>query len=625
LNLGESGIGGHHARFEASGRDGKASPWLDEASLRRSPSAGRRLSRLGGDGRYDTFSYDTDERLTTEHYQTPQQTTLFRFDYTYDDDGNRYRKEYRDDDSLRVYYSDATGATTDGEDTNLAPSNRVVRAWTKTGAGEKLMGDKLNVTGSYTETNLWSISIEANDSGSPVDATWRDGFWIARGVSLNDDDGNTLEATITDLGENSSTYPVSPATYPTKLDRNLNVAYEYDAAGNITKKTQVVDYDAGGSTTYITRYFYDDANRLEYIDYDWTTTEDVHYVYDPVGQRIAIEYGEIDLDGEDFDDFTPASARGFVCMGGNVLEEWTVSGGSLASLVYRYVRNPATNLGGGIGSIAYQIDGADYRYYHYNHKGDTGALTDEDAKIVAWYEYDAWGNVVTEWEASGVDNEFRFSTKQWDATPAGPPDAGPIYFGARYLSTELGRWTQLDPAGTVDGLNMYGYVRQNPLEYTGPYGEEGDATFVLCAGLFGVVCDAALGRIQKFKDPDFIDTRACRFRRVLICAVVGIPFCYSQAYGDNPPQDEDELKQRIDDYLNKAFDPSPSEGDCGDDTGVFDRVRDQSPAEQEARDTVRKVEDKVREVQEEVEDVVEEVEEGVEEGIRKLLGGGLRL
>jgi RHS repeat-associated protein len=404
----------------------------------------------------------------------------------------------------------------------------------------RLMGNKVNVTGSYTETNLWSISVEANDCGSPVDATFRDGgnaerclgrseasscksrrgaATIARGVSLNDDDDNTLEATITDLGGNSSTYPVSPATYPLKLDRNLNVTYNYDAAGNITKKTQVVDYDEGGGDTYITRYFYDDANRLEYIDYDWTTTEDVHYVYGPTGQRVEIEYGQLTLSGDDFSSFSASTSRGFVCMGGNVLEEWTVSGGSLDSLVYRYVRNPATNLGGGIGSIAYQIDGSDYRYYHYNHKGDTGALTDEDGDIVAWYEYDAWGNVVTEWEASGVENEFRFSTKQWDAVPTdangdAPPDTGLIYFGARYLSPELGRWTQIDPfdpfileagfdssgrrpcsrAGSGSSLmpgedshlttgRPYVYVRNSPLQFIDPDGRVTTLVELLGGGL----------------------------------------------------------------------------------------------------------------------------------------------
>ncbi|MBN1917838.1 MAG: hypothetical protein JW889_08015, partial [Verrucomicrobia bacterium] len=262
----------------------------------------------------------------------------------------------------------------------------------------------------------------------------------------------------------------------------LNVTYEYDAVGNIKKKTQAIAYGGGASTTYITRYFFDDANRIEYIDYDWTTTGDVHYVYDPTGQRVKIEYGQLSLSGEDFSSFSASTSRGFVCMGGSILEEWTVSGSSLNTLAYRYVRNPATDLGGGIGSIMYQVDGTDYRYYHYNHKGDTGALTDANTDICAWYEYDAWGNVITEWElpttqaVNGVENEFRFSTKQWDATPADAtgtaPDAGLIYFGARSLDPSLGRWTQMDPAGLTDGLNAYLYARCNPLSHVDPNGEE---------------------------------------------------------------------------------------------------------------------------------------------------------
>jgi len=179
-----------------------------------------------------------------------------------------------------------------------------------------------------------------------------------------------------------------------------------------------------------------------------------------------------------------------VSLSGQVIEEWTVSGGSLNALAYRYVRNPATDLGGGIGSIVYQLDGADYRYYHYNHKGDVGALTEEDTDICAWYEYDGntaccldeaelrlagrrrdvWGALVTEWQASGVENEFRFSTKQWDEAPAGPADQGLIYFGARHYDPALSTWTQMDPAGTADGLNMYVYAGNSPIGQIDPFG-----------------------------------------------------------------------------------------------------------------------------------------------------------
>ena len=110
-----------------------------------------------------------------------------------------------------------------------------------------------------------------------------------------------------------------------------------------------------------------------------------------------------------------------------------------------YIRG--LDLGGGIGGIIYQEKGSDYYYYHYNHKGDVVALTDANEKLAAYYEYDAWGNTMTEAEAEGVDNPCRYSTKEWDQK------SGLYYFGARYYSPEIGRWTQRDPAGTVDGLN----------------------------------------------------------------------------------------------------------------------------------------------------------------------------
>jgi len=338
------------------------------------------------------------------------------------------------------------------------------------------MGSRTNVTGSYTETNVDTIVVEPNDTANDqVTATFRDvgnaarcldeaalrrvrracgAATVARGVPLSDSNANTLEATITDKAGHSTTYPVPPATRTTA---RLRLAW--------TKATCCLRqsgrrFRAAGAVC-----------------------GDAHYVYAPTGERIEIQYGQVTLSGEDFSSFSSSSSRGFVCLGGNVIEEWTVSGGSLNTLAYRYVRNPATDLDGGIGSIMYQLDGADYRYYHYNHKGDVGALTEQDTDICAWYEYDGntaccldeaelrlagrcrdvRGALVTEWEKSGVENEFRFSTKQWDDAPAGPADQGLIYFGARHYDPALARWTQLDPAGTVDGLNMYVYATSNPV------------------------------------------------------------------------------------------------------------------------------------------------------------------
>ncbi len=42
---------------------------------------------------------------------------------------------------------------------------------------------------------------------------------------------------------------------------------------------------------------------------------------------------------------------------------------------------------------------------------------------------------------------------------------------ARILNSNLGRWMQRDPAGFVDGPNLYGYVSAAPTNFTDPQGE----------------------------------------------------------------------------------------------------------------------------------------------------------
>ncbi|WP_322619593.1 RHS repeat-associated core domain-containing protein, partial [Shewanella sp. YLB-07] len=52
----------------------------------------------------------------------------------------------------------------------------------------------------------------------------------------------------------------------------------------------------------------------------------------------------------------------------------------------------------------------------------------------------------------------RYSGKERDAT-------GLYYYGYRYYMPWMGRWLNPDPAWTVDGLNLYQMVRNNPLIY----------------------------------------------------------------------------------------------------------------------------------------------------------------
>ena len=76
---------------------------------------------------------------------------------------------------------------------------------------------------------------------------------------------------------------------------------------------------------------------------------------------------------------------------------------------------------------------------------------------VARYRYDAFGNAVE--KSGGFDSPYRFSTKEYD------PATGMSYFGFRYYSPGEGRWLSKDPVGYIDGLNLYIYVFNKPINW----------------------------------------------------------------------------------------------------------------------------------------------------------------
>jgi RHS repeat-associated protein len=54
-------------------------------------------------------------------------------------------------------------------------------------------------------------------------------------------------------------------------------------------------------------------------------------------------------------------------------------------------------------------------------------------------------------------------------------ETGLYYHGARYYACWLGRWTAADPAGMVDGPNLYLYTLGNPLSFVDPNGTDAEA------------------------------------------------------------------------------------------------------------------------------------------------------
>jgi RHS repeat-associated protein len=117
---------------------------------------------------------------------------------------------------------------------------------------------------------------------------------------------------------------------------------------------------------------------------------------------------------------------------------------------------------GGLPSVA-------ARYQYDNHMGSACLELDETGAVVTYEEYYPFGGTSYQAGRSLIEvslKRYRFSGKERDV------ETGLSYHGARYCATWLGRWTACDPAGYVDGPNLYLYCHANPVVLTDPGGTQ---------------------------------------------------------------------------------------------------------------------------------------------------------
>jgi RHS repeat-associated protein len=99
------------------------------------------------------------------------------------------------------------------------------------------------------------------------------------------------------------------------------------------------------------------------------------------------------------------------------------------------------------------------RYNLCDHLGSSSLELDQHTLLISREEYYPFGETAWWLGRNATEASYksiRYSGKERDAT-------GLYYYGFRYYAPWLNRWINPDPSGTIDGLNLYAFVANRPI------------------------------------------------------------------------------------------------------------------------------------------------------------------
>ncbi|MBI3560334.1 MAG: RHS domain-containing protein [Gammaproteobacteria bacterium] len=214
-----------------------------------------------------------------------------------------------------------------------------------------------------------------------------------------------------------------------------NITYDYDANGNMVKKTNATD------PTQTRNYVFDINDRLVEIR-DQNNTLIVTYTYDPFGRRIAKDTG--------------GNKTYFLYADEGLIAEADANG--VVTKQYGYKPNSTW-----VTDPIYLNEGANTYYYQNDHLGTSQKLLASNGSVVWNSKSDAFGNTQID-PASTITNNLRFSGQYYDA------ESRLNYNLNRYYDPQIGRYISSDPIGLSGGINGYVYVENNPFQWVDPSG-----------------------------------------------------------------------------------------------------------------------------------------------------------
>ncbi|WP_083753182.1 SpvB/TcaC N-terminal domain-containing protein [Actinosynnema sp. ALI-1.44] len=233
------------------------------------------------------------------------------------------------------------------------------------------------------------------------------------------------------------------------------ITQAYDASGNLT---DTVNTAAGGKRR---QYVWDEENRLA-CNVDTATTvaqtpagcadAAVKYTYDAAGERVVKAGDGLSLYPNRSYSERDGTGYKHIFVGVNRLSTKTVAASGAENA---------------------------QSYYHADHLGSSGYVTDNQGNVTEHLEYMPFGETWVEEQAGQSSTPYKFTGKELDT------ETGLYYHGARYYNPRTQLWASADPAlpEFIDGSKAAGgitnprnlathtYAHNNPVKLTDPTGK----------------------------------------------------------------------------------------------------------------------------------------------------------
>ena len=260
---------------------------------------------------------------------------------------------------------------------------------------------------------------------------------------------NNITISATDAGNN-----VTSHTW-TVLAGGTAANFTYDANGGML--TRVNNPGASGNLTTSANYTWDGLGRLLSVQTGNTT---VSFGYDGLGRRVSLS---ANISGNVTNEY-------YLWDGDSIVEK-RLSGSGSANITAKYFARGFQTVSGNT-TTSY--------FYTKDHLGSVREVVASNGTTVEGrYNYGPWGETTYLDYSGGSVTQPQFGYAGYFQTAYVP---GLYFTKYRVYDSGLGRWLSRDPIGIKGGINLYGYVGDDPEDRIDPTGKASIALPIILRG-----------------------------------------------------------------------------------------------------------------------------------------------